>query len=214
MTSEHINAEIAAFVRCAWPVHRAVDVTATAHENVVVFHPDHEAAIKFSTLGNLHHETCHLIIERLSSEQRIQECAKEGICDAYKFLRMHENDLAMYADEDRDWFVKIDRFKKESIALILSASGDTPHDIIHGIPASRLLRRFNTLEQLRSQLLCGICADDITDPDIDLPALLKSSWDLWISMNGKSDGEKQKTKQQIKRALLNAIDAAKGRTNR
>ena len=87
------------------------------------------------------------------------------------------------------------------LKLILATSGDKPHDIIHGIPASRILRRFGTFDQLRARILVGFSAKDIVDPDVNFPELLQSSWDPWKSMDGKSEDEKRQIKQQIEHGL-------------
>src|SRR5437879_3142972 len=117
MTADYVNSDVLVFVRSRWQIHRAVEVTATANENFTAFPPNNnnEARISFSTRGNLHHETGHLIIERLSCENRVEECTKEGICDAFKFLKMQQNGVSGYDLEDRDWFAKINRFMEQSI---------------------------------------------------------------------------------------------------
>jgi hypothetical protein len=196
VTADQVNAEVTAFVRCSWPVHLVVDVTMTANQNVTDF-LNNEAKVRFSTRGNLHHETCHLIIEKLSTVKRIEECTKEGTCDAYKFLKMQENGVGTYDKADFEWYAKIDQYKNQTIKTILSSSGDKSHDIFHGIPASRILRRYDTLDRFRVLVLLGISAEDITDPDLNFSELLRYCWSLQQSMNGKNEDEKWKIKQQI-----------------
>ncbi len=198
MTASQVNAEIAAFVRCGWPVHRAVDVTATANENVTYF-DDNEAKIRFSTRGNLHHETCHIIIEKLSSQNRIEECTKEGICDAYKFLKMQENGVGTYDKADHDWFKKIDQFKNRPIKTIfLSLSGNWVHDIFNGFPASRILRRYDTFDRFRAKIPLGFSAENITDPDLlNFPELLRVCW-----LIEKDDGKRRDEKKRVIEKLI------------
>ena len=205
MTVDQVNTEVADFVQGAWVAHRAVDVQSTVGENVTEFLPNNEAKIRFSSRGNLHYEICHLIIEYPSSNGCIEECTKEGVCDAYKFLKMQQNDVNMYTSGDRDWFAKINRFKEQEIQAIVSTSGDKPHDIINGIPAARILRRFDTLDKLRNQLVLGISAEDITDPDFELPEVLRYCWPLWKAMDGKTEDEKRPIKQQIETKLSGVL---------
>jgi len=146
-----------------------------------------------------------LIIEPLWKEGNIEECVKEGACDAYKFLRMQANGPDTYEQDDRKWFSKIECFKTARIKDILAKAGDRPHDIIHGIPASRILVGCDTLAKLRDLLSRGLTATDITDPDGDLPGVLRSCWDRWNAMAGKNEDEKRLLKHNIEAQLSSAF---------
>lgn len=211
MTADQVNAEVDAFVRCKWTVHHVVDVQGTP-DNVTSFSNNDEAKIEFSSRGNLLHEICHVIIEKEALNGKIEECMKDAVCDAYKFLKMQENNLNTYSRDDNDWFNKITQFKCQGIQEILSASCDKPHDIIYGIPASRILRCFDTLDNLREQIILGIKAEGIIDPDINLPETLQYCWPLWKEMmdNKKSEDSKGLIKKQIENKVLESLGNRSG----
>jgi hypothetical protein len=204
MTPTAANEEVNAFVRGGWKVHRIVDMTLVTDTNKTIFKDD-EAKIEFSTRGNLHHEIGHVIIEKLSFKKCVEECAKEGICDAYKFLKVRENGIDGYDCDDHQWFRKIEKFRDQAIKAILSKSGDRAHDIIHGIPASRILRRFDAPDSLRAQLLKGFSAAEIVDPDICYPELLSCCWPKWKLMEGKADAEKRQIKECMEEVVTRRL---------
>jgi hypothetical protein len=198
MTVVEVNTEVTTFVNGAWIPHAVTKVQQTGNENVTNF-SGQQAEIRYSTRGNLHHETGHVIIEDLWNRRRIEEYFKEGVCDAYKFLRMQKNGISTYVDQmDRDWFAKIGHFKVERVATIRKGSGDRAHDIIHAIPASRLLRCCDTLEKLSNRLTQGLSSVDFLDLDGDLPWVLNQCWDLLEQMKMVSTiDEKESLKKQI-----------------
>ena len=95
MTVDQVNNDVATFVNGAWTPHAVTRVQQTVYKNVTIF-SGQQAEIMYSTLGNLHHETSHVIIEDLWNRRRIEEYFKEGVCDAYKFLRMQKNGISTY----------------------------------------------------------------------------------------------------------------------
>ena len=208
MTVNQVNAEVSAFVQCRWSVHRAIKVTENAGNNLTDFCNDSEASISFSTRGNLHHETCHLIIERLSKNNLIEECIKEGICDAYKFFNMRINSPCTYNHEDNMWYEKITRYKDMNIKDILSTSNDMAHDIIYEIPASRIVKQLNSLNQLSENIHNFKSATYINDPNPKFVEMLQFCWQQWKLMNGKTEDEKQLLKNQIKKRLLELLSVA------
>jgi hypothetical protein len=142
---DSVNAEIREFVDDDWSAHKVTEAKPTIAENVCKFDND-TARISFSSIGNLHHEICHAIVEKCMKSA--SEPEKEGVCDAYKFLRMEEYGPSSYDAEDQEWHSKIQGYKKLSSKEILVTSHDPEHDIKHAIPASRLLRKCNSLDDL------------------------------------------------------------------
>jgi len=157
-----VNAEIRRFVDDDWSVHEVTAVTPTRANNVCKFDDD-TARISFSSIGNLHHETCHAIVEKCMNSSSAPE--KEGVCDAYKFLRMEKCGLNHYGTEDQEWHSKIQDYKKLSSEEILAKSHDPEHDRKHAIPASRLLRSCRSLDDLHLLIKKGVTQADITDAE-------------------------------------------------
>lgn len=157
-----VNAEIREFVDNEWSVHKVTEVKLTNAENLCKFDND-TAKLTFSSIGNLHHETCHAIIEKCMKFASVPE--KEGVCDAYKFLRIEECGPSSYDSDDQEWHSKIRDYKKLSSEEILAMSHDPEHDRKHAIPASRILRRCNSLDDLHALIKKGVTQDDITDAE-------------------------------------------------
>jgi len=81
---------------------------------------------------------------------------KEGVCDAYKYLQMINNNSLTNTDDDKQWHNKITRWVNYTTKQILDESGDKNHDRKYSIPETRLLKHCYDLSKLKRLINKGI----------------------------------------------------------